>query len=98
MAKILPDKEIRKLLDKAILGGSSECVSSNSYSLRLGGKVKFDSTAEEMEIPPGFFLEIQPGDFVTVASLEKLDFSKEALDSTGESRVLAGLVTPTTTM
>lgn len=97
MAKILPDREIRKLLEKAIIGSSSECIGPNSYELRLGQKAKFDSTGEELEIPEGHFLEIQPGDFVTIASWEKLDFSRETMAAIGKNSI-AGLITPTTTM
>src|SRR5882724_8369451 len=97
MPKILPDREIRKLLEKAIIGASPECVASNSYELRLGKKAKFDSTGEELEIPEGHFLEIQPGDFVTIASWERLDFRRDIVASLGK-KSLAGLITPTTTM
>ena len=97
MAKILPDREIRKLLEKAVVGASPDCVGSNSYELRLGKKVKFDSTGEELEIPEGHFLEIPPGDFVTIASWEKLDFGREAAGALGKKSI-AGFITPTTTM
>jgi deoxycytidine triphosphate deaminase len=98
MALILPDRAIRLLLGKAILDGSPDCVRSNSYELRLGCRVKFDSTGEELEIPEGHFLEIQPGDFVTIASCEKLDFSRAALAGLDRPISLVGLITPTTTM
>lgn len=97
MAKVLPDREIRKLLEKVIIGTSPDCVGSNSYELRLGQRVKFDSTGEELEIPEGHFLEIQPGDFVTIASSEKLDFGRQTVASVGKQSI-AGLITPTTTM
>src|SRR2546428_8731804 len=98
MAKILPDHQIKTLLDSAIVGGSLDCVRSNSYELRLGTKVKFDSTGEELDIPGDSFLEIQPGDFVTVSSFEKLDFTRETLLKLGKESSIAGLITPTTTM
>lgn len=98
LAKILPDREITKLLGKAIQGGVMECVSSNTYTLRLGNRVRFDSTGEEAEIPNGCYLEIQPGDFVTVTSMEKLDFSRQGLSTLGKKGNITGLVTPTTTM
>ena len=79
MSKILPDREIRRLLGEVIIDASPECVSPNSYELRLGKTVKFDSTSEELEIPEGHFLEVQPGDFVTITSAEKLNFKPEAL-------------------
>lgn len=81
-----------------IIKGSRECVRQNSYELRLGDKVKFDSTGEEMDIPEGYFLEIEPGDFVTIASYEKLDFKRETLALLGKRTNLTGLITPTTTM
>jgi deoxycytidine triphosphate deaminase len=98
MARILPDKEIRPLLEKAILGGSQDCVRHNSYELRLGNRAKFDSTGEELQIAEGHFLEIQPGDFVTISSWEKLDFRREAFAALGKKTNLMGLITPTTTM
>lgn len=94
MARILPDRELRPLLGKLILGGGEDCVRSNSYELRLGEKVKFDSTGEEMELGSGHFLEIQPGDFVTVSSSETLDFRRETVASLGKKINLMGLITP----
>ncbi|MBZ5569895.1 MAG: hypothetical protein LAN64_18855 [Acidobacteriia bacterium] len=96
MARVLPDREIKKLLGSAILGGSEECVRVNSYEIRLGHKARFDSTGEEVEIPDGYYLEIDPGDFVTVESLEKLDFSKNGLE--GRPQGMFAWITPTTTM
>jgi deoxycytidine triphosphate deaminase len=98
MARILPDKEIRPLLERVIIGASPDCVRHNSYELRLGGEVKFDSTGEQEEIPEGYFLEIQPGDFVTISSWEKLDFRRETFAALGKKTNLMGLITPTTTM
>lgn len=98
MSKILPDREIASLLGKAILNGSEDCVRVNSYEVRLGHKAHFDSTGEELEIPNGHYLEIDPGDFVTVESLEVLDFSKKTLEALGKANGLFAWITPTTTM
>ena len=86
MPKILPDREIRKLLDKIIIGSSPQSVGPNSYELRLGNKVKFDSTGEELDIPEGHFVEIPPGDFVTISSLERLDFGRDTVTSCSAPR------------
>jgi len=98
MADILPDREIRGLLGKAIIGGSEDCIRINSYEVRLGHHARFDSTGEEVDLPNGHYLEIEPGDFVTVESLESLDFSAQTLESIGKPCGLFGLITPTTTM
>ncbi|HKW18916.1 MAG TPA: hypothetical protein VJO35_15510 [Terriglobales bacterium] len=98
MAHVLPDREIKKLLGKAIIGGSEDCIRINSYEVRLGHCARFDSTGEEFEIPDGHYLEIEPGDFVTVESLEKFDFSIQTLQSIGVLSGLFALITPTTTM
>jgi deoxycytidine triphosphate deaminase len=70
----------------------------NSYEVRLGHKVRFDSTGEEFDIPDGHYLEIDPGEFVAVESLEKLDFSKQNLRAIGKPNGLFAWITPTTTM
>jgi deoxycytidine triphosphate deaminase len=98
MANVLPDREIKKLLGHAIIDGSESCIRINSYEVRLGHKAKFDSTGEEVEIPAGHFLEIEPGDFVTVGSLESFDFSAEILKTIGMENGLFAWITPTTTM
>jgi len=97
MPKILPDREIRKLLEKVIIGSSPQSIGPNSYELCLGNKVRFDSTGEELDIPEGHFVEIPPGDFVTISNLEKLDFRRDTVASFGKKSI-AGLITPTTTM
>jgi len=98
MASVLPDREIKAFLGKAILGGSSDCIRVNSYEVRLGHKARFDSTGEEVEIPDGTFLEIEPGDFVSVESLEKLDLSAGTLKALGKTYGVFAWITPTTTM
>jgi deoxycytidine triphosphate deaminase len=98
MAKVLPDREIKALLGKAIINGSPDCVRVQAYEVRLGRKARFDSTGEEVEIPENAFLEIQPGDFVAVESLEKLDLSDKTLTSLGKTSGIFAWITPTTTM
>lgn len=95
--RILPDRDIAALLGNVILEGTQDCVGPSSYEVRLGNRAKFHSTGEEVEIRPGFFLEIEPGELVTVASLEKLDFSRTTLDKIGKPGII-GFITPTTTM
>jgi deoxycytidine triphosphate deaminase len=98
MANVLPDREIKALMGKAILGGSPDCIRVNSYEVRLGHKARFDSTGEQVEIPDGHFLEIEPGDFVSVESLEKFDLSAETIKALGKINGIFAWITPTTTM
>ncbi len=98
MANVLPDREIKALLGKAIMGGSTDCIRVNSYEVRLGHKAHFDSTGEEVELPGGYFLEIEPGDFVAVESLEVFDLSSNTLKELGKENGVFAWITPTTTM
>jgi deoxycytidine triphosphate deaminase len=98
MATVLPDREIRSLIGKVIINGSEDCIRVNSYEVRLGHKAHFDSTGEEVTIPEGHFLEIEPGDFVSVESLEKLDLGISTLESMGKPSGIFAWITPTTTM
>jgi deoxycytidine triphosphate deaminase len=98
MANVLPDREIKGLLGSAILDGSESCIRVNSYEVRLGNRAKFDSTGEEVQIPNGHFLEIEPGDFVTIESLEGFDLSVSTLKSLGKPNGVFAWITPTTTM
>jgi deoxycytidine triphosphate deaminase len=98
MASVLPDREIKKFVGTAITGGSADCIRVNSYEVRLGHKARFDSTGELVEIPGGHFLEIEPGDFVTVESLEALDLRPETTRTLGKENGVFAWITPTTTM
>jgi deoxycytidine triphosphate deaminase len=98
MAKVLPDREIVPLLGKVIIDGSPDCIRVNSYEVRLGRKALFDSTGEEVEIIPGSYLEIDPGDLVAVESLEKFDFTADTLKSLQKPNGVFAWITPTTTM
>ena len=97
MARVLPDTQIRALLGKVIIGASDTCVRINAYEVRLGNRVRFDSTGEELDMAPGNFLEIEPGELVAVTSLESLDFTRATLEKLGKPGIMA-LITPTTTM
>jgi len=47
--------------------------------LRLGRKIRFISTGEEKQIPEGYFVKVNSGESVIIASLERLDLSKETI-------------------
>lgn len=98
MARVLPDREIEKLLEVCILRSDTECVKSNSYEIRLGTDVRFQSTQEKKQLREGQFLEIDPGDLVIVSSLEKVDFSNQAVRKLYPKGSLMAFITPTTTM
>ncbi len=98
MAQILSDRQLARLLNTCILNASAESIKSNSYELRLGNHVRFMSTAEEKEVLQGQFVEIPPGEFVTISSLERIDFRKDTVSQVLADSMLMGLITPTTTM
>lgn len=98
MATMLSDRELKKLISKCILHGSDSQLKGNSYELRLGSPVLFQTTLEKLELPIGKYLEIGVGEAVTVASLETIDFRKKTVQEIFPESLLMGFVTPTTTM
>ncbi|MCJ7496811.1 MAG: hypothetical protein MUO78_01570, partial [candidate division Zixibacteria bacterium] len=98
MAKVLADRDIERLLGVCILEADKERVNPNGIELRLGKYVHFLSTGEEMELGPGMFLKVSPGETVSISSLEVLDFTSDAVQKFFPDHMLMGLVTPTTTM
>jgi len=75
MAKILADKDVQKLIDIVIINGDKELLNPNGIELRLGEYVFFHSTSEEKKLKENTFLKVNPGEFVTISSLEKINFS-----------------------
>ena len=51
VAKILPDKEVRKLLGTVILNADESRINPNGIEIRLGKSVLFQSTDEERNWP-----------------------------------------------
>lgn len=98
MAKILPDKEIKKLMETVLSGAEESQLNPNGVELRLGTKVKFQSTGEQKTIGDGKFLKVAPGESVTITSLEEIDFSSPTVQEIFPNDALMGLITPTTTM
>jgi len=98
MAKILPDKEIRKLLGAVIIDADPNRINPNGIEIRLGKHVFFQSTEEEKELGSGNFLKVLPGESVIISSFEQFDFRKEAIDRVFPGRDLMAFITPTTTM
>jgi len=98
MAEILSDKQILKILEKAILNADSSLINPNGIELRLGKYVYFHSTDEEFELSDDYFLKIHPGETVSFSSLEKIDFSQETINEIFPGEMLMGFITPTTTM
>jgi deoxycytidine triphosphate deaminase len=98
MAKTLPDKEIRRLLADVISGGDPDLVNPNGIALRLGTHVRFLSTGEDMELSPGHFLKVCPGETVLISSLERIDFTRETVQKYFPNSMLMGWISPTTTM
>lgn len=98
MAKILADRDIEKLFGSVLIGAEDHYINPNGIELRLGSRVRFDSTGEEKTLAEGTFLRVNPGETVIVSSLEKLDFTKEAVDKFYPNKMIMGFITPTTTM
>ena len=98
MAKILADRDIRKLIGTVILNADEERINPNGIEIRLGRHVLFQSTDEEKELSPGMFLKVLPGESVTISSYEDFVFTREAIDKIFPGCDLMALITPTTTM
>jgi len=98
VAKILADKDIRKLLGTVIQNADERRINPNGIEIRLGTNVLFQSTDEEKELGPDTFLKVLPGESVTISSYERFDFTKEAIDKVFPGCDLMAFVTPTTTM
>jgi len=98
MGRILADKEIRGLVGSVLLNADPAKLNPNGIELRLGAHVLFHSTGEEKELGNGLFLKVSPGETVSIASLEQIDFTKAAVDAHFPNCMLMGFITPTTTM
>ncbi len=98
MAKILADKDIRKLIGTVILEADGSRLNPNGIEIRLGSPVLFQSTDEEKDLGPGKFLKVLPGESVTISSFETFIFTREAIQKVFPGCNLMALITPTTTM
>lgn len=98
MAKILADKDVRKLLGTVILNAEEGRINPNGIEIRLGKYVLFQSTDEERELGPDMYLKVLPGESVIISSFEQFDFTKEAIHKVFPGCDLMAFITPTTTM
>ena len=98
MARILSDREIKKLFGEVLIGAEERFVSPNGIELRLGKEIRFLSTNEKRPIPDGHFITVHPGEAVIITSLEKLDFTRATVDKHFAGKMLMAIITPTTTM
>ena len=99
MARILSNKEIKKLLDnEIILEGDRSQIRSNSYVFRLGKEVHFFSTKERKSGDIGDILIINAGDSSLVHSHEIVDFTQSTIDKLYKGHQICALLTPTTTL
>lgn len=98
MAKILSDRDVKKLIGTVILGATEEQLNPNGIELRMGGNVQFHSTDEDKTLIEESFLKIHPGETVTISSLESIDFRASTTQAIFPGKMLMGLITPTTTM
>lgn len=98
MARILSDREVKSLLGSVIVGAEEKQLNPNGIELCLGQKIKFISTSEIKEIPVGYFVKVGPGESALIASLERLDFSRETVQKHFPNAMLMAIITPTTTM
>jgi len=98
MARILADRDIRKIIGRVLVDADEKLLNPNGIELRLGKHVRFHSTGEEKELSPGMFLQVNPGETVIISSVESIDFSAATVQAVMPSVMLMGLITPTTTM
>jgi deoxycytidine triphosphate deaminase len=98
MARTLADHELRKLLGTVLQNADDKLLNPNGIELRLGQSVRFLSTGEKKMIPEDGFIQVQPGETALIASLEKIDFSKQTVQRHFPRCMIQGWLTPTTTM
>jgi len=98
MAKILSDREIKRVLGDVIQSGEANLVNPHGIELRLGKHVRFLSTGEDKELQPGQFLKVSPGETVLISSFERIDFSSVTVRKHFPDCNLMGWISPTTTM
>jgi deoxycytidine triphosphate deaminase len=98
VAKILPDREISKLIGRILLNADEALLTPNGIRLRLGEAVRFHSTGEQAKLGRGKFLKVNPGETVVISSLEVIDFTRQTVQEALPKSMLMGLITPTTTM
>src|SRR5258708_13841900 len=98
MAKILADRDIKRLVGHVLVDVDGRLLNPNGIELRLGKHVRFHSTGEEKELGPGMFLQVNPGETVIISSIETIDFTAETVQAILPNVMIMGLITPTTTM
>lgn len=98
MSKLVPDREIRKLIGSVLIDAEEIYLNPNGIELRLGRDIYFHSTNEEFVLEPDKFLIVRPGESVIISSFEKVDFSETTVQQHFPDCMLMGWVTPTTTM
>src|SRR5438477_13010731 len=98
MAKILADRDIKRLIGTVLAGADEKLLNPNGIELRLGKHVRFHSTGEEKELGPGMFLQVNPGETVIISSIETIDFTANTVQSVLPDIMIMGMITPTTTM
>lgn len=98
MAKILADKDIKKLIGTVLINADESYLNPNGIELRLGESIRFHSTGEEQELKEGQFLKVNPGETVIISSLEQIDFKAPTVNKIFPNNMLMGFITPTTTM
>ncbi len=98
MAKILADREIRKLISGVIEHADDARINPNGLEVRLGRHVLFQSTGEEKELGTDTFLKVLPGESVLISSYESFDFRPETVNAVFPGHTLMAFITPTTTM
>jgi deoxycytidine triphosphate deaminase len=98
MAKILADRDIKRLVGRVLVDADEKLLNPNGIELRLGRHVRFHSTGEEKELTAGMFLQVNPGETVIISSIETIDFTAETVQAILPNSMIMGLITPTTTM
>jgi deoxycytidine triphosphate deaminase len=98
MAKILPDRDIKRLIGCVLVEADAGLINPNGIELRLGKDVHFHSTGEEMQLEPDHFLRVNAGETVSISSIETIDFTAKSVQGLFPNKMLMGLITPTTTM
>ena len=79
MARILPDRYIRRLVGTVLVDANAQLINPNGIELRLGKHVIFRSTSEEAVLTQGQYLKVSPGESAAISSLELLDFKAETV-------------------